>query len=88
MGVLTVQTATQRAYGERERQIFRTVSGYAAVALANARTLGELAEKHERLAETATGAISSPPPTASSSARGGMGGASGSRSPTSTRSSR
>lgn len=52
LGVLTVQTPTVRAYGDREKLIFRTVSGHAAVALANARTHGELAEKHRRLAET------------------------------------
>jgi diguanylate cyclase (GGDEF)-like protein len=52
MGVLTVQSQRMRAYGEREKLIFRTVSGYAAVALANTHTHGELSEKHRRLTET------------------------------------
>lgn len=52
LGVFTVQASTVRAYGEREKLVFRTVSGYAAVALANARTHGELAEKHRQLART------------------------------------
>ena len=52
LGVLTVQTPTERAYGEREKLVFRTVCGYAAVAFANARTHGELEEKHRKLVET------------------------------------
>ena len=52
LGVLTVQTDTPRAYGEREKLVFRTVSGYAAVALANARTHGELETKHRHLIGT------------------------------------
>jgi diguanylate cyclase (GGDEF)-like protein len=52
LGVLTVQTPTEHAYGERELTIFRTICGYAAVAFANARTHGELEEKHRRLIET------------------------------------
>lgn len=52
LGVLTVQTPRRHAYGEREKLIFRTVSGYAAVALANARAHGALGVKHQRLAET------------------------------------
>ncbi|HYC35728.1 MAG TPA: sensor domain-containing diguanylate cyclase [Usitatibacter sp.] len=52
LGVLTVQSARVRAYGEREKLILRTVAGYAAVAFANARTHGELEAKHRRLIET------------------------------------
>src|SRR5205085_1923715 len=52
LGVLTVQTPTIGAYAEREKLVFRTVCGYVAVAFANARTHGELQEKHRRLAET------------------------------------
>lgn len=52
LGVLTLQTATMRAYGEREKLVFRTIAGYVAVAFANARVHGELEEKHRRLVET------------------------------------
>jgi diguanylate cyclase (GGDEF)-like protein len=52
LGVLTVQTPTVRAYGEREKLIFRTICGYAAVAFANARTHGELEGKHRELVAT------------------------------------
>lgn len=52
LGVLTVQSPKVRAYGDREKLIFRTVAGYAAVAFANARTHGELESKHRRLIET------------------------------------
>jgi diguanylate cyclase (GGDEF)-like protein len=52
LGVLSVQSTKLGAYGEREKLIFRTVAGYAAVALANARIHGELEEKHRRLIQT------------------------------------
>jgi diguanylate cyclase (GGDEF)-like protein len=52
LGVLTVQSARTHAYGEREKLIFRTLAGYAAVAFANARTHGELEAKHRRLIAT------------------------------------
>ncbi|QJR09014.1 hypothetical protein DSM104443_00049 [Usitatibacter rugosus] len=52
LGVLTVQTTTLGAYGEREKLVFRTICGYAAVAFANARAHGQLEEKHRRLGET------------------------------------
>jgi diguanylate cyclase (GGDEF)-like protein len=52
LGVLTVQSGRVRAFGEREKLIFRTIAGYVAVAFANARIHGELEEKHRRLAET------------------------------------
>lgn len=51
-GVLSVQSPRLGAYGPREKLIFRTVAGYAAVALANARIHGELEQKHRRLIET------------------------------------
>jgi diguanylate cyclase (GGDEF)-like protein len=52
LGVLTVQTGNAHAYGEREKLIFRTVAGYAAVAFVNARAHGELEAKHRKLVET------------------------------------
>ncbi|WP_029011583.1 ATP-binding protein [Niveispirillum irakense] len=36
LGVMTVQTQQDNAYGEREKLIFRTLSAYGAIALANA----------------------------------------------------
>ena len=52
LGVLTVQSARVRAFGAREKLIFRTIAGYVAVAFANARIHGELEEKHRKLAAT------------------------------------
>ena len=52
LGVLTVQSPRVSAFGDREKLIFRTVAGYAAVAFANARTHGELEAKHRRLIDT------------------------------------
>ncbi|WP_157461878.1 sensor domain-containing diguanylate cyclase [Chitinimonas koreensis] len=43
-GVLTIQSEDERAYGPRERLIFRTLSAYVAVAVANARTHSQLVE--------------------------------------------
>jgi diguanylate cyclase (GGDEF)-like protein len=52
LGVLTVQSSRAAAYGEREKLVFRTLCGYVAVAFANARTHGELEEKHRQLMKT------------------------------------
>ena len=52
LGVLTVQSSSLRAYGEREKLVFRTLCGYVAVAFANARTHGELEENHRQLLKT------------------------------------
>lgn len=52
LGVLTVQSPTVGAYAEREKLVFRTICAYVAVAIANARTHGELEEKHRKLVET------------------------------------
>jgi tetratricopeptide (TPR) repeat protein len=60
-GVLSVQSTKLGAYGEREKLVFRTVAGYAAVALANARIHGEL--------ERNTGASSKRKPKCASSRR-------------------
>ncbi len=43
-GVLSIQSARKHAYGERERQIFRTLCAYAAVALANTESARRLAQ--------------------------------------------
>ncbi len=52
LGVLTVQSSAPGAYAEREKLVFRTLCGYVAVAFANARTHGELEEKHRQLLKT------------------------------------
>jgi diguanylate cyclase (GGDEF)-like protein len=52
LGVLTVQSSSPGAYAEREKLVFRTLCGYVAVAFANARTHGELEEKHRQLLKT------------------------------------
>ena len=52
LGVLTVQSSRAAAYAEREKLVFRTLCGYVAVAFANARTHGELEEKHRQLVKT------------------------------------
>lgn len=42
LGVLTIQSVQQYAYGERERLIFRTLSAYGAIALDNANAYRQL----------------------------------------------
>jgi signal transduction histidine kinase len=42
LGAMSVQSAKARAYGERERLIFRTVCAYGAIALSNAQALAAL----------------------------------------------
>ncbi|HVK54210.1 MAG TPA: substrate-binding domain-containing protein [Burkholderiales bacterium] len=54
LGVLLVQSVEEKAYGERERQIVRTLSAYGAVALANAAHAQQLASataelEHEKM---------------------------------------
>ncbi|HEY9103682.1 sensor domain-containing diguanylate cyclase [Chitinimonas sp.] len=49
LGVLTVQSAIEHAYGAREQLIFRTLSAHVAVAVANARAYAKLGEQHTRL---------------------------------------
>ncbi|MBV8658120.1 MAG: GGDEF domain-containing protein [Burkholderiales bacterium] len=49
VGVLTIQSANENAYGEREQLILRTLSAYVAVAVANARAYTRLGEQHARL---------------------------------------
>lgn len=44
IGVISVQSARSQAYGDRERLIFRLLSSYAAVALANAESYRRLAQ--------------------------------------------
>jgi signal transduction histidine kinase len=49
VGVMSVQSVKADAYGASERQIFRSVCAYAAVALANAAAYRKLHEAQERL---------------------------------------
>ena len=49
-GVLSIQSARAQAYGERERQVFRTLCAYGAVALANAAGAHQLAQAQTELA--------------------------------------
>lgn len=49
LGVLTIQSLQVRAYGERELLVFRTLSAYAAVALANAQVYRELEAANAKL---------------------------------------
>lgn len=51
VGVLTIQSSSEHAYGEHEQLIFRTLSAYVAVAVANARVYTRLGEQHARLTE-------------------------------------
>lgn len=49
LGVLSIQSETPHAYGPREMLIFRTLSAYVAVAVANARAYAKLGEQHTKL---------------------------------------
>ncbi len=44
LGVMTIQSPQQHAYGERERLVFRTLCAYGAIALDNAAAYRQLAE--------------------------------------------
>ena len=49
LGVMSIQSDKQYAYGERERLIFRTLSAYGAIALANAAALAVLHQAQGQL---------------------------------------
>ena len=49
LGVMTVQAMHPRAYGERERLIFRTLCAYGAIALVNAETYSRLQDAQSQL---------------------------------------
>jgi diguanylate cyclase (GGDEF)-like protein len=49
LGVLTLQSTRRRAYGERERLIFRSLAAYGAIALDNASAYRQLAQAHREL---------------------------------------
>lgn len=49
LGVMTIQSSRQHAYGERERMIFRTLCAYGAIALANADAYRRLTQTQEHL---------------------------------------
>jgi signal transduction histidine kinase len=49
LGVMTVQAARPRAYGERERLIFRTLCAYGAIALDNAQAYRQLQDAQAQL---------------------------------------
>jgi signal transduction histidine kinase len=51
LGVMSIQSDRQHAYGERERLIFRTLSAYGAIALANAEALTALHRAQARLVQ-------------------------------------
>ncbi|MFZ6815062.1 ATP-binding protein [Undibacterium sp. Rencai35W] len=49
LGVMTIQSSREHAYGERERMIFRTLCAYGAIALANADAYQRLTQTQEHL---------------------------------------
>jgi ligand-binding sensor domain-containing protein/signal transduction histidine kinase len=51
LGVITIQSARQNAYGERERLIFRTLCAYGAIALDNANAYRQLQQTQAKLVE-------------------------------------
>ncbi|WP_269631831.1 ATP-binding protein [Pelomonas sp. BJYL3] len=50
LGVMTIQSPLQNAYGEMERLVFRTLSAYTAIALDNARAYSDLGDAQKQLA--------------------------------------
>ncbi len=50
LGVMTIQSPLQYAYGEMERLVFRTLSAYTAIALDNARAYADLGNVQKQLA--------------------------------------
>ncbi|HLO92860.1 MAG TPA: GAF domain-containing sensor histidine kinase, partial [Burkholderiaceae bacterium] len=50
LGVMTIQSPLQDAYGELERLVFRTLSAYTAIALDNARAYSDLGDAQKQLA--------------------------------------
>lgn len=53
LGVMTVQATRAQAYGARERQIFRSLSAYAGIALANIEALEALKDAQTKLEQLA-----------------------------------
>jgi signal transduction histidine kinase len=51
LGVMAVQSMQRHAYGERERQIFRTLCAYSAIALDNAGAYNKLQDAQTKLVE-------------------------------------
>jgi ligand-binding sensor domain-containing protein/C4-dicarboxylate-specific signal transduction histidine kinase len=51
LGVMSIQSDKQNAYGERERLIFRTLSAYGAIALANAGAIAALSKAQGQLVQ-------------------------------------
>lgn len=51
LGVMSIQSARVHAYGERESLIFRTLSSYGAIALANAQALAALHQAQAQLVQ-------------------------------------
>lgn len=51
LGVMSIQSDQEHAYGERERLIFRTLCAYGAIALANAEALSALHEAQAQLVQ-------------------------------------
>jgi len=51
VGVMSIQTDTPHAYGERERAIFRNLCSYGAIAIANAATIDEIRRMQGQLVQ-------------------------------------
>lgn len=51
LGVMSIQSPRQNAYGERERLIFRNLTAYGAIALANAAALDKLHQTQAQLVQ-------------------------------------
>ena len=51
LGVMSIQSEHQYAYGERERLIFRSLSAYGAIALANAQAMSRLHQAQVQLVQ-------------------------------------
>lgn len=49
LGVMSIQTAKVRAYGEREKMVFRNLCAYGAIALTNAQSLAALKQAQSQL---------------------------------------
>ncbi len=52
LGLMTVQSYRQHAYGPRDQMVLRTLSAYAAIAMSNAQTHSKLTSAHRQLQET------------------------------------
>lgn len=50
LGVLSIQTARAKAFGDREVQVFRSLCAYASIAIANAKAYRALSETQRQLA--------------------------------------